>query len=242
MADAGWIKLHRGITDHWLWDCEFSYAQAWIDLLLKACHKPNKLMIKGQLVELKRGQQARSEVTLSRDWKWSRGKVRRFINQCEKDGMIECKATHLTSIITICNYDSFQGCDTADGTADGTSVDTANEHLTVHKQECKELKNVEEEKKKTVSHSLDYSSWPSMPSESLLAEWKVLRKRLKAPISQVVVDKTGKELHKAAVSGFTVDQCFEQWIYKGWRGFEAEWMTGKPSQKPTVKTPREFGA
>lgn len=199
-------------------------------------------MIKGQLVELKRGQQARSEVTLSKDWKWSRGKVRRFINQCEKDGMIECKATHLTSIITICNYDSFQGVDTADGTANDTSSGTANGHLTVHKQECKEVKNVEEGKKKTVSPSLDYSCWPSMPNDELFAEWKELRKRKKAAISQTVINRVGKELHKAAVSGFTVDQCFEQWIYKGWRGFEAEWMTGKPSQQPTVKTTRHaFG-
>lgn len=139
MSQPGWIKLHRGITEHWLWDCEFSYAQAWIDLLLKACHKPNKLMIKGQLVELKRGQQARSEVTLSRDWKWSRGKVRRFINQCEKDGMIECKATHLTSIITICNYDSFQGYDTAVGTPNDTACDTSNGQQAVHKQEVNNL-------------------------------------------------------------------------------------------------------
>ena len=241
MSDAGWIKLHRGITDHWLWDCEFSYAQAWIDLLLKACHKPNKLMIKGQLVELKRGQQARSEVTLSKEWKWSRGKVRRFINQCENDGMIECKATHLTSIITICNYDSFQGVDTADGTtnrtAGGTSVDTANEHLTVHKQECKEVKNEEEVKKKTVSPSLDYSCWPSMPNDELMEEWKSLRKRKRAAISQTVINRVGKELHKASSAGFTVDQCFEQWIYKGWSGFEAEWMSNSGVKKPGQMQP-----
>lgn len=139
MAKSGWIKLHREITDHWLWDCEFSYAQAWVDLLLKACHKPNKLMIKGQIIELKRGQQARSEVTLSKEWKWSRGKVRRFINQCLKDGMIECEATHLTSIITICNYDSFQGVDTAGGTASETPDDTSNGQVAVHKQEVKNL-------------------------------------------------------------------------------------------------------
>ena len=132
---SGWIKLHREITNHWLWDCEFSYAQAWVDLLLKACHKPNKLMIKGQVIELKRGQQARSEVTLSKEWKWSRGKVRRFINQCLKDGMIECEATHLTSIITICNYDSFQGVDTAGSTPNETPDGTSNGHLAVHKQE-----------------------------------------------------------------------------------------------------------
>lgn len=140
---SGWVKLHREITDHWIWDCEFSYAQAWVDLLLKACHKPNKLMIKGQVIELKRGQQARSEVTLSKEWKWSRGKVRRFINQCLKDGMIECEATHLTSIITICNYDSFQGVDTADGTSGGTTGDTSSGHLTEHKQEVKNLRSKE---------------------------------------------------------------------------------------------------
>ncbi len=115
----GWITLHRSLCEHWVWDCEFSTGQAWVDLLLKACHSQNKLMIKGQLVTLGRGQQARSEVTLSKDWKWSRNKVRRFLKNLEKDGMIEQKTTHLTSIITICNYDSFQSRQTADETAEG---------------------------------------------------------------------------------------------------------------------------
>ena len=97
-------------------------------------------------------------------------------------------------------------------------------------------------KEKTVSPSLDYSCWPSMPNDELFAEWKELRKRKKAAISQTVINRVGKELHKAASSGFTVDQCFEQWIYKGWSGFEAEWMTGNQSQQPTVKTTRHaFG-
>lgn len=115
----GWITLHRSLCEHWVWDCEFSTGQAWVDLLLKACHSQNKLMIKGQLVTLDRGQQARSEVTLSREWKWSRNKVRRFLKNLEKDGMIEQKATHLTSVITICNYSDFQSKHTADDTAKG---------------------------------------------------------------------------------------------------------------------------
>lgn len=143
MACGGWIKLHREITEHWLWDCEFSYAQAWIDLLIKACHKPSKLMIKGQVINLERGQQARSEVTLSRDWKWSRGKVRRFLSQCLKDGMITQETTHLTSIITICNYDNFQQNDTTNDTASGTGIDTTNGQLAVHKQEVKNLRSKE---------------------------------------------------------------------------------------------------
>ena len=239
MAAPGWIKLHRGLQDHWLWDCEFSYAQAWIDLLLGAGHKPTKLMIKGQVIALKRGQQARSEVTLAKQWRWSRGKVRRFLNQCLNDGMIEVDAGHLTSIISICNYDSFQGCDTAGDTAG----DTANEHLAVHKQEVKNLISEEVKNKNTVSTRLDFSSWPCLPNEQLMAEWKQLRKRLKAGVTQTVVNRVGKELHIAVKAGFTVDQCFEQWIYKGWRGFEAEWLIsarhGQNSAQAAPK-PREF--
>ena len=98
-------------------------------------------------------------------------------------------------------------------------------------------------KGKTVSHSLDYSCWPSMPNDELFAEWKELRKRKRAAISQTVINRVGKELHKAASSGFTVDQCFEQWIYKGWSGFEAEWMTGGSNQpkEPVKPARRGFG-
>lgn len=92
-------------------------------------------------------------------------------------------------------------------------------------------------KEKTVSHSLDYSCWPSMPNDELFAEWKELRKRKRAAISQTVINRVGKELHKAASSGFTVDQCFEQWVYKGWSGFEADWMTSSGAKKPSQMQP-----
>lgn len=99
--------------------------------------------------------------------------------------------------------------------------------------------------KKQGSQKLDFSSWPSIPSEQLMSEWKQLRKRLKAGVTQTVINRTGKELHIAVEAGFTVDQCFEQWVCKGWRGFEASWMM---SQKPDLqphqqsKQPRAFGS
>jgi hypothetical protein len=120
----GWISLNREVMSHWVWNCEFSAGQAWVDLLLYANHSPAKLMIKGQLVDIARGQQARSELTLSKSWKWSRSKVRRYLKNLEKDGMINIKSGHLTTVITICNYDIFQSNDTA--------VDTAKEQQSIH--------------------------------------------------------------------------------------------------------------
>lgn len=127
---AGWVSLHRSITKHWLWECEeFSKSQAWIDLILHACHKPNSLMIKGKLYKLERGQQSRSMLTLSKQWKWSRGKVKRFLDALATDSMIEQQTDINTTIITICNYNSFQDGDTTNGTAD----DTTNGHQTIQR-------------------------------------------------------------------------------------------------------------
>ena len=46
-----------------------------------------------------------------------------------------------------------------------------------------------------------------------------------------MINRTGKELHIAVQAGFTVDQCFEQWVYKGRRGFEADWINDRRQKK-----------
>jgi len=147
---SGWIKLHRSFRGHWLWKTKepFTKREAWIDLLMCANFTDNKIPLGGGVVEIRRGQQARSELTLADEWKWSRGKVRRFLKCLEDDSMIVQHKTHLTSVITICNYERFQGDDTADsttsGTTDGTTVSTTNGQPTVqqavHSKEGKENK------------------------------------------------------------------------------------------------------
>jgi hypothetical protein len=106
---SGWISLDRAITKHWLWQCEkFTKGQAWIDLLLFAAHTDNKVLIKGVLISVSRGEQIRSQVTLAKAWNWDRKTVARFLKLLEKDGMIVSRVDHLTSYVSICNYDSFQ--------------------------------------------------------------------------------------------------------------------------------------
>lgn len=124
---SGWIKLYRELADHWLWAGEpFSKGQAWIDLLIYAhfSYEPKKIEIKGKIYVLQRGQQARSELTLSKKWMWSRGKTRRFLARLETDKMIVQHPDNKTSIITILNYDKYQKKQTADNTADDTTLDT----------------------------------------------------------------------------------------------------------------------
>ncbi|HAC30683.1 MAG TPA: hypothetical protein DCF82_23195 [Marinobacter hydrocarbonoclasticus] len=131
---SGYIKLYRGITDNQLWDKEpYSAGQAWIDLLLAANFKDKTIYIRKTPLQVKRGQLAWSTVTMAARWKWSRNKVIRFLKTLESEHMIEQERGHLTTITTICNYEKYQGYDTAgetthdttDGTAGDTTDDTA---------------------------------------------------------------------------------------------------------------------
>ena len=124
MSD-GYIKLYRQIFDNELWtEKPFSRAQAWIDLLLKANYSTKTCVIKGKSITIKRGQLLRGEDTLAYEWGWSRGKVRRFLTWLDKKGNISKNGTAVGTLITIENYESFQGDrpthSTSDGTADGT--------------------------------------------------------------------------------------------------------------------------
>lgn len=140
---SGWIKLNRQLLDNPLWTAEpFSKAQAWVDLLLLANHKPNKFIKKGQVIEVERGQLAFSVLSLVERWKWSKNKVLRFLSVLESETMIERKSNHLTSVITICNYSSFQDRETPDETPNETPDETPNGSSDETRSRSKEVKEV----------------------------------------------------------------------------------------------------
>ena len=108
----GWISLHRRIQEGWIWEEKpFSKGQAWIDLLLEANYKDNRVPIGNELVEIKRGQKLWSILDMSERWGWSRKKVSNFLNLLETDGMIEQKRTTKYTILTVVNYDFYQSAE-----------------------------------------------------------------------------------------------------------------------------------
>ena len=129
--DPGWIKLYRSITDMDYWFSEpFTRAQAWIDLLLSANHATGLIRRRGIMVAVDRGQIGFSEDNLAARWKWSRGKVRRFIKELLEAKKIEYrisektvqKKSSVSSLIYIINYDKYQSNDTENDTENGTGT------------------------------------------------------------------------------------------------------------------------
>ena len=115
---SGWIKIHRCITDHWLYSEKRTYSklEAWYDILLNVNYTDNKVMIKGKLYEVKRGESILSYESWGKRWNWDKSKVRRFFNLLQNDSMIELKCDNTTTHLTVCKYDSYQGERNADET------------------------------------------------------------------------------------------------------------------------------
>ena len=194
----GWFKVHRSLFDNDLWLAEpFTKGQAWVDLMGHANHKPASVWIRGIEVSVGRGQLAWSELTMAKRWQWSRGKVRRYLGMLEKRQMIEQQKNELTTVLTICNYELYQGSDTTDETAssttDKTAGDTPDGQQAVHKQECKNGENVKEKPPKPPKGDdvpldeiidLYHRMLPELPQAANYTDTRV--KQLKARWSETV--------------------------------------------------------
>ena len=107
---AGWIKLHRSIQEHWLYTekRKFSKFEAWNDILLTVNFTEGKTIIKGKLIQIKRGESILSLDSWAKRWGWDKSAVRRFLNTLQKDNMIELKNKTITTRLIVCKYDTYQ--------------------------------------------------------------------------------------------------------------------------------------
>ena len=98
----GYSMLSKELMDSEEYFSErFTRMQAYIDLCLLAAWKDRKFIKRGQVVELKAGQLAKSEEELAERWKWSRNTVRKYLNEQQIIGNIEQRKSRLITIITV---------------------------------------------------------------------------------------------------------------------------------------------
>lgn len=115
---SGWIKIHRSITEHWLYTEKrmFSKFEAWNDILLTVNYSEAKCLIKGKLYIIKRGESILSLDNWAKRWGWDKSKVRRFMDLLKNDGMICLKTDNITTHLTVCKYEDYQDSSNASET------------------------------------------------------------------------------------------------------------------------------
>lgn len=110
----GWIKLHRSITD-WEWFVDADTLKLFLFLLLTANYEEKKW--KGTTIQ--RGQLVTSLPVLASSLNMSVKKIRVRLKRLADSGTITTEWTNKYSVITICNYDSYQDGEDTEGQAKG---------------------------------------------------------------------------------------------------------------------------
>lgn len=133
---SGWIKIHRDIAEHWIFQ-DAEKFRWWMDMLFLASYENNRVNVGNRILEVKRGQFLGSLSFFVKRWGVSKERVINFLRLLQSDGMIDKKSDKNITLITICNYASYQ--DITDNLPD-TIADHHPDNLPDTTKEGKEVK------------------------------------------------------------------------------------------------------
>lgn len=138
---TGWIRVYRSIRNHWLYEPnrKRTKLEAWYDLLLQAKHGQQKETIGYDLITIERGQILTSQDKLSRDWRWDRSSVRSFLHSLHEDQMLTIETTNKFTMITICNYDTYQDNSPTLSPSNQHQINTTSTHTIINKNDKKNI-------------------------------------------------------------------------------------------------------
>jgi len=246
---SGWIKLHRSLQDSSI-AAHPEYLAVWIHLMLRAQHSASECVIGRQIVKLSVGQLVFGRIKFSAEIGVTENKVRAALDVMKSLNMITIKSMAKFSIISIVKWNEYQTESPANNHETASTSPADHQQVATYKND-KNVKNdkniiilaqqVATQDKPAQKTELDYSQWPSMPNEQTMTDWLSMRKRLKAPVSQTVINRFALELKKAKTYGYSVDQCLAECVTRGWRGFETQWLVNS-SQNGQYKTAAEKAA
>lgn len=124
-----WIKTYEKLLK-WEWYGDPNMVATWIHLLLKAnwCDK------KWRGKTIKRGQLITSRTRLANEVGTSEQQTRTCLERLQSSGEITCEATNRYTIITICNYDSYQCAKDIEQPAEQPTKTPTNDQQITNKQ------------------------------------------------------------------------------------------------------------
>ena len=168
----GWIKLHRKLQEHWIWNekRKFSKFEAWIYILFQANHQDKKIMINGQLVNVKKGEFVTSEVRLAEKWDWDRKIVRKFLTTLENENITTKKSETKYTSVMVENEDLCQNREHQNTQEKGQQRDNKKDNKVDTNKNIKNVKN--DKKNNNIAVSEDKSSIFAKANKHKYGEYK----------------------------------------------------------------------
>lgn len=148
---GGTVNISRAIWDDPTFrDGEMTQREAWMWMIAEASWKGRVRRVGAAEITLRRGQLAASSRFLAKAWMWSEPRVRRYFDMLENRRMIERVTDAGVTVITICNYEKYQG--------DGSVCDAPTDAPPTHHRrttDANEKKGERRGKEREEEHSAD---------------------------------------------------------------------------------------
>ena len=210
MSKQGYIKLYRQITDTPVW-ADSDKLKLWLMCLMKATHDEKTQVVGNQIIELKAGQFITGRSALSDDFNHDVKKDRRvdgltlfrWLSLFEKMEMLNIKKTNKYTLITVLNWDKYQGQRTSNEQQLNNKRTSNEQQLNTNKND-KNVKNDKNEKKEDICYQqiadMYNNTCVSFPRLTKLSDAR--KKAIKARLKTYTADDLQKAFSLAEQSDF----------------------------------------
>lgn len=152
---SGYIKLHRNIEHHWIWQNP-RRTQWWIQLIFMAAWEPQQVSFGNETFTLQRGQIATTYRILTGRFSCTNQAVFNFLAILEKHKMIIKETSHKMTLITIVNYELYQQDIVVSENQDATKK-TASSKRKIERKVERKIEQIKEERKEEEKNIINSS-------------------------------------------------------------------------------------
>lgn len=214
----GWIKLHRKLLNNKIF-FDSEKLQLFIYLLLMAAHED--CIVHG--VQIKRGQLLIGRKRIAMDTRQKSGSIPRRLKYLENATMIEQQPNNQHTVITICNYDTYQEVRT-------TTEQRGKEKRTTTEQRPNTYKNNKNIRKKKEEEKIILSRF-----DQTLKDFEEHREKLRKPMTKRAKEMVLKKLETLSPLEENQIKILEQSIERGWQGVFPLQENNNFDNRPTIQ-------
>lgn len=211
MALKGWISVHRKMTE-WEWYGDSNVFRLFIHLLLLANHKDNSW----RGITVPAGSLITGRKSLSADLNLSEQQIRTAIKKLKSTSEITTQITNEYSMISITNWDNYQGRNQPDNQRVTSEQPTDNQRITTNNNENND-NNVNKQTPLAMLTAMNVD-------EKIASEWLKVRKEKRLAATQTAFDAANKQ---AGIAGMDFNAALKLCVEESWGGFKADWLKNK---------------
>lgn len=224
---AGTFAVSRQIWSHPEFaPCAFSEREAFLWLVSEASWKERTSRSGRVVVDLQRGQLCASVRFMAEAWQWSKSRVDRFLKRLENRDMLVTETGTGQLVITLCNYDEYQGQRDTSGTRAGQSAGHERDAsgTNYNKDEIREKKEIGKPISRGSSEKEILGELEKWASRTAAESFIAYRKRMKGKALTVLAAKRiATTLGEIFNARGDPDDALGMAEEKGWMSVQADW-------------------